>query len=89
MPVAERHQMIKDGITECARVAKCYLLVKCMDQISSGKYWSQTQIFTEHAESLGMKLIDVLHVNGYRSQPKDRRQVHAHRDYSTLLVLSW
>jgi hypothetical protein len=86
MPVAERHQMIRDGITECARVAKRYLLVKCMDQVVSGAVHWQTRIFADHAETVGCQLVDMLHVQGYRKQPEGRRQLHARRDYSTLLV---
>lgn len=32
------------------------------------------------------KLVDELHVRGYRQQPPGRSQKHARRDYSTLLV---
>lgn len=91
----ERHQFIRDGITECVRVVRHrgYLLVKCMDQVNGGRKRWQTRIFADHAESLGCRLVDMLHVQGYRAQPKTnrdgtpRRQQHAAADYSTLLVL--
>lgn len=83
--VAQKHRLIKDGIEECARVSKRYLLIKCMDQVVSGKKHWQTHIFARTAERHGFDLIDMLHVRGYRKQPGER-QLHAHGDYSTLLV---
>jgi hypothetical protein len=83
--VAEKHMLIKDGIAECARVAKRYLLIKCMDQVVSNKKHWQTDIFTRTAERHGFFKIDQLHVSGYRKQPLDT-QNHAHGDYSTLLI---
>lgn len=86
MPVAERHQMICDGITECVRVSHGYVLVKCMDQVNAGSVCWQTRLFADAGEAAGATLVDTLHVNGYRKQPEGRRQLHARRDYSTLLV---
>lgn len=83
----DRHRMICDGITDCCRVADRYLIVKCQDQVVSGRVHWQTRIFTDHAETCGFRLVDMLHVQGYRKQPPGRRQVHARRDYSTALVL--
>lgn len=85
-PPKERHQMICDGITECTRVASQYLIVKCQDQVVSGRVHWQTRIFADHAESIGLGLVDMLHVTSYRAQPPGRRQIHARRDYSTALV---
>lgn len=86
MPVAERHQMICDGIREAIRVASRYVLIKCMDQVNAGTVQWQTRLFTDTAEHAGAQLVDMLHVQGYRKQPEGRRQLHARRDYSTLLV---
>ena len=83
----DRHDLILRGITECARVCKRTLLIKCQDQVCSGKVRWQTRIFADHAEALGFELVDMLHVPGHRKQPGGRRQVHAARNYSTLLVL--
>jgi hypothetical protein len=83
----DRHALLRAGITETARLTRRTLLVKCQDQVSSGQVRWQTREFTEHAESYGFRLIDALHVQGMRAQPSNRRQVHARRDYSTLLVL--
>lgn len=85
----DRHQLIRDGITECARVHNGvgFLLVKCQDQVCGGKVRWQTREFADHAESIGYRLVDVLHLPSYRAQPECRRQEHARRNYSTLLVL--
>lgn len=87
--IEERHQLIFDGITECMRVLKPggYLLIKCQDQVSSGRVQWQTRIFADHAEDLGAKLVDMLHLPGYRKQPKGRSQKHARRNYSTMLIV--
>lgn len=84
-----KHQLICDGITECTRVLKPkgMLLVKCQDQVCSGQVRWQTRIFADHAESLGHRLVDMLHIPSYRAQPPGRSQIHARRNYSTMLVL--
>jgi hypothetical protein len=86
----QRHQPIYDGIDECARVLKPrgYLLLKCMDQVNGGKVRWQTRLFADHAEHKhGMRLVDALLMLGGRPQPAGRRQQHARRNYSTMLVL--
>jgi len=86
----ERHRLICDGIDECARVVapRGWLLVKCQDQVNGGKVRWQTRIFADHAERQhGMRLVDALLMLGGRPQPDGRRQVHARRNYSTMLVL--
>lgn len=84
-----RHALIRAGITECVRVLRPggTLLVKCQDQVCSGQVRWQTREFADHAEGLGCRLVDQLHLLGHRPQPAGRRQVHARRNYSTLLVL--
>jgi len=88
VPIDERHQLIYDGLDECLRVLKKggMLLVKCQDQVSSGRVHWQTMLFTQHLAD-DTKLVDMLHLPGYRRQPMGRRQLHARRNYSTLLVL--
>lgn len=85
----DRHALIIDGITECVRVLAPggMLLVKCQDQVCSGQVRWQTRIFADHAESLGCRLVDQLHLQSYRPQPPGRSQKHSRRNYSTLLVL--
>jgi SAM-dependent methyltransferase len=83
-----RHQLIRGGITDCARVLRPagVLLVKCQDQVCSGAVRWQTDEFTRHAESLGLDKVDRLDRLGHRPQPAGRRQVHAHGRPSSLLV---
>lgn len=86
----DRHSLIREGITECIRVLKVngFLLIKCQDQVCSGAVRWQTRIFTEHAESHGVRLVDRFDFKtGNRPQPAGRKQVHARRNTSTLLVL--
>lgn len=83
----ERHALIFDGIVECARLARRVLIIKCQDQVVSGRKRWQTRLFADAAEACGFRLDDMLHVGGIRPQPAGRRQVHAHQDYSTALVL--
>jgi hypothetical protein len=97
----ERLDLIRAGIGEAIRVVapgRRYkvdgryrwvggtVLVKCQDQVCGGRKRWQTRIFADHAESLGVRLVDQLLVQGYRVQPAGRRQDHAHTDYSTLLI---
>lgn len=85
----DRYALIEDGLVECARVAKRTLLVKCMDQVVSGRVRWQTHDFVNHVHAYtGMRLVDELHLPGSREQPAGRRQVHARRNYSTLLVFN-
>jgi hypothetical protein len=84
----DRHDLIRRGITECVRVLRVggHLLVKCQDQVNGGKVRWQTREFADHAEQLGCRLVDQLHLLSYRPQPPGRRQEHARRNYSTMLV---
>lgn len=84
----ERHQLIRDGIVECLRVLTPggWFLLKCQDQVCSGAIRWQTFEFAQHAAMHGAYLWDRFDLLGYRPQPGGRRQVHAHRAYSTLLV---
>jgi hypothetical protein len=84
----DRMQLIRDGLTECDRVYNGvgYLLLKCQDQVCSGKVRWQTIDFANHAATLGLGLVDRLDLLSYRPQPAGRRQVHARRNSSTLLV---
>lgn len=84
--VAAKMDLILDGVTEAARLSSRYVLVKCQDQVVSGNVVWQTHDVARHAGSVDLRLVDMLHVQGYRAQPEGRRQLHARRDYSTLLV---
>jgi hypothetical protein len=82
-----RHELMRRGLTEAARVSRRYVLVKCMDQVVSGSFHWQVDIMTEHAKSLGLRKVDSGLVYGYREQPmKGRKQKHLHRDFSTAIM---
>lgn len=83
-----RHTLIAQGLTEAARVSRRLVLLKCQDQVCSGKVRWQTRIFADHGEAIGLELIDRLDVVSYRPQPAGRRQLHARRNTSTLLVFA-
>jgi hypothetical protein len=83
-------EMIDAGLAECARVVRPggLLLVKCQDYVSSGRLWPGTHHTLCTAFGIGLELVDRLeHIGGVRPQPPNRRQVHARRNLSTLLVL--
>lgn len=81
--------MINSGLIEMNRVVRKggYVLVKCMDYISSGKLFMGTYFTVQHAHTLGMETVERFeHVGAPGMQPAGRRQVHARRNLSTLLV---
>lgn len=83
----DRMTLIDDGLTECARVlGDGFLLMKCQDQVCSGKVRWQTVVFTRRASELGLGLVDRFDFLSYRAQPNGVRQVTARRNASTLLV---
>lgn len=88
MPMRERHKLMRDGLAEAIRITRPggFVLTKCQDQVSSGQVRWQTRMLEAVAKRHGCKLVDELHVRGYRQQPPGRSQKHARRDYSTLLV---
>jgi len=89
------HDYNADGFREAVRITKPggFILVKCMDYISSGKLQMGSVWMYEEAESMGIQVYDrLIHVGSPGPQPKDnldgsaRRQVHARNNYSTLWV---
>jgi hypothetical protein len=84
------------GFAECVRVLKRggLIVYKCQDYIESGKYQAVTRWVANYAvEVLGLEEVDRLErVAGVRPQPtknldgSPRRQVHARRNLSTMLV---
>lgn len=88
-----RHTLMADGLIECARVAEKRVLMKCMDQVVSGKKRFQTFEFTKLAEEIGLQLVDRFDlITSPRPQPpinrdgSTRYQQHTQQNYSTLLV---
>jgi len=60
MSVAECRALYTSGMRECSRIlkAKGLLVIKCQDQVCSGKkHWFSVDIF-RHGESLGFNVID-------------------------------
>lgn len=76
------------GLHECERVVRPlgFIIVKCQDQVSSGKYQWQVGWVVNDALKRGLVFVDQLHLQSYRAQSSERRQVHARRNYSTFLV---
>ena len=84
----DRMRLILDGLVECARLVRPggRLLVKCQDQVVSGAVRWQTDEITMRLDDDRWVKIDRLDMESYRPQPSGRRQVHARRNHSTLLV---
>jgi hypothetical protein len=85
----DRMQLILDGVEALAPLNKPRgrLLVKCMDQVCSGRMRWQTVEVTNCASAIGYRLEDRFDLIGHaRPQPPGRRQVHARERGSTLLV---
>lgn len=83
----DRIRLIIDGLAECIRVlGDGYLLVKCQDQVCSGKVRWQTDIVTNECVANGLGKVDRFDLLGGRPQPAGRSQIHARRNSSTLLV---
>jgi hypothetical protein len=74
------------GLTEAARLASEWVLVKVMDQVVSGNVCWLTDIATQQAADLGWRKVDRFDLRGGRPQPPGRTQKHARRNHSTLLV---
>jgi hypothetical protein len=86
----DRHALIEAGIAPLAtrlNPGGC-LLLKCQDQVCSGRVRWQTMIFTERAEDCGLHLVDRFDMTGHaRPQPMNGRvQRTAHGRPSTLLI---
>lgn len=85
----DRMALICEGIAECARVlGDGHLLVKCQDQVCSGKVRWQSYEFVAEAAVWGLELVDRFDFISHRPQPPGRRQIHARRNASQLLVFS-
>lgn len=83
-------QLIIDaGLFECRRITapQGLILVKCMDYISSGKYWPGTFKTLRYAFSIDLELIDRFEMIRTSAPQSQTAQVHARRNHSTLFVL--
>jgi tRNA G10 N-methylase Trm11 len=97
---AELQALMNDGLTEMHRLVKParrralhpsepngVVLMKCKDYISSGRLWPGTHLSLVHALELGFELEDRLEMVTGTGPQSQKRQVHARRNLSTLLVL--
>jgi hypothetical protein len=67
----QRYASILHGAAECARVSRRFLLVKCQDQVESGRQWWMGDDVT--ARMAGWtKVEEFMYLGGGRPQPKDR-----------------
>lgn len=82
----ERMELICVGAREVARVTEEYLLVKCQDQVVSGKIRWQTRAVEDAVAAVGFGLKDRFEFLGFRPQPPVQKQRHAWRQSSQLLV---
>lgn len=82
----DRMELLRRGAIECARCSDEWLIVKCQDQVVSGKIRWQTIYLTEAVEACGFRLYDRLDMPSYRPQPAGRSQQHARSNTSTALV---
>lgn len=88
----DRMALMRAGLVECCRVARLHVLVKCQDQVCSGRVRWQTDEMTDAARAQGFGKVDRFDFETYRPQPgsnpdgSPRRQVHARRNTSSLLV---
>lgn len=83
----DRMALILDGVREACRLSRGYVLVKCQAQVVSGAVRWQDREVAARAEACGFAHVDRFDLpTKPRKQPPGRRQVHARRNHSTLLV---
>lgn len=85
-PWKQRMELIQRGLKETSRITRRHLILKCQDQVHSGK--NRWQTFESYAtmQKQGFRLQDLLMMQGGRKQPGNRKQRHSRREYSTLMV---
>lgn len=82
--------LIRDGLAECARVARAFVLVKCMEFVSSGQFRDMPTEVTSMARDLGWAKHDVI-VHNTGSGPGGHNiwtVKRARRAHSYLLVFA-
>lgn len=82
----DRMDLILRGLAECCRVTTDHILVKCQDQVVSGKKRWQTDEITRVADENGFGKVDRFDFLSHRKQPEGRAQVHAECCSSQMLV---
>lgn len=87
---ADLRCLVRDGLTECARVANRYLLVKCMEFVSSGRFHDMPTDVSLWARDLGLVKHDVIvHHTGHGIGGNNITEIkRTRRHHSYLLVFS-
>lgn len=79
--------MLVGGLAEAARIAREFVLVKCMDQINSGELVKQTAIVHNVAQAMGLKQAGEFWLEGDGPpQDEERGQQHERHTRSTLMI---
>lgn len=83
--------LVTEGLENAAHATRDYLLVKCMDYVSGGRFRPMTHWITGHALGIGLFMHDeIIHHAG--SGPGGHNivtQKRARRTHSKLLVFTW
>ncbi len=69
--INERHTLMIQGLAECIRISRRYILVKCQDQVANGKVHWQTRMLANFAA--GGIVLDPATENGWRAVPRARQ----------------
>lgn len=82
--------LINDGLSECARVTRCFLLVKCMEFVSSHRFHDMPTMVSNWAGDLGLVKHDVIvHFSGGGVAGHNITRIkRARRTHSYLLVFT-
>lgn len=86
----EHRTLIMDGLTDVCRVARCWVLVKCMEFVSSRQFHDMPYEITDHVRDLGWVKYDVI-VHHTGSGPGGHNiydPKRARRHHSYLLVFT-
>lgn len=83
-------EMMRDGLAECARVASRFVLAKCSDFVTSGKFTLAHMRMLERAEELGLTVHDlIVHDTGPGPGGNNITEIkRARRAHSYLLVFT-
>lgn len=84
------HDLILDGFTECCRVARCWVLAKCMEYAQGGRFHDVPTMISDRARELGwVKHDQIVHHTGPGPGGHNIFVVkRARRAHSYLLVFS-
>lgn len=88
--LAELDELIAAGLAECARVTRRFLLVKCMDFVTGGRFVLGHHTVTDRAIELGLQPHDlIVHAAGTGPGGHNITEVkRARRAHSYLLVFT-